>query len=74
MKSHALAKSVGSQYGNQFNIAFRCSNLHTFLAKFVLRSVLQFVSMFQNVTFCKMELQPTCIASNRKLFGDFGRK
>ena len=36
MKSHALAKSVGSQYGNQFNIAFRCSNLHTFLAKFVL--------------------------------------
>ena len=49
MKNHVLARSVGSQYGNQFNIAFRCENLHSFLAKFilfcsVLRSVSQFVS------------------------------
>ena len=44
MKNHDLARSVGSQYGNQFNIAFRCENLHSFLAKFILYSVLQFVS------------------------------
>ena len=62
MKNHVLAKSVGSQYGNQFNIAFRCGNLHSFLAKLypvklqVLSSVLQFVSMFKNVTLSKIEI------------------
>ena len=30
MKNHVLAKSVGNQYGNQFNITFRCGNLHFF--------------------------------------------
>lgn len=36
MKNHVLAKSVGSQYGHQFNIAFRGWNLHSFLAKCIL--------------------------------------
>ena len=45
MKNHDLARSLGSQYGNQFNIAFRCENLHSFLTKFILYSVLQFVSL-----------------------------
>ena len=44
MKNYDLARSVGSQYSNQFNIAFRCENLHFFLAKFIPYSVLQFVS------------------------------
>ena len=36
MKNHVLAKSVGSQYGDQFNIAFRCGNLvRSFRAKFI---------------------------------------
>ena len=39
MKNYVLARSVGSQYGNQFNIAFRCRNLHSFLTKFILLPV-----------------------------------
>ena len=66
MKNHDLARSVGSQYGNQFNIAFRCENLHSFLAKFILYSVLQFVwqtrrlkfSHFSKSSFNRLRISP----------------
>ena len=36
MKNHVLAKSLGSQYGNHFNITFRCRNFRSFVAELIL--------------------------------------
>ena len=51
MKNHVLVKSVGSQYGNQFHIAFRCGNLHSFLAKFILLNC-RFCGQFYSLSPC----------------------
>ena len=67
MKNHDLARSVGSQYGNQLNIIFRCENLHSLRAKFIRYSVLQFVSRsrclkmsrFPKSSFNRLRISPT---------------